>query len=77
MLEVKGKIPQDLNGYFYRNGPAQNEVYGKRYHHWFDGDGMGINTTLSLIVSCSPLTIKLASLKVGLPKLPTTLFENP
>ncbi|CAB5499244.1 carotenoid oxygenase family protein [Bathymodiolus thermophilus thioautotrophic gill symbiont] len=39
-LEVKGKIPQDLTGYFYRNGPAQNEVYGKRYHHWFDGDGM-------------------------------------
>jgi hypothetical protein len=25
----------------------------------------------------APLTIKLASLKVGLPKLPTTLFENP
>jgi carotenoid cleavage dioxygenase-like enzyme len=25
-LEVKGKIPQDLNGSFYRNGPAQNEV---------------------------------------------------
>lgn len=39
-LEIKGKIPQDLNGYFYRNGPAQNEVHGKRYHHWFDGDGM-------------------------------------
>ncbi len=39
-LEVEGKIPQDLNGYFYRNGPTQNEAYGKRYHHWFDGDGM-------------------------------------
>jgi carotenoid cleavage dioxygenase-like enzyme len=29
-LEVKGKIPQYLNGYFYRNGPAQTEVYGKK-----------------------------------------------
>jgi all-trans-8'-apo-beta-carotenal 15,15'-oxygenase len=37
---IEGKWPQGLQGTLYRNGPAQHEVFGYRYHHWFDGDGM-------------------------------------
>ena len=36
---VKGRIPADLQGVFYRNGPGRFELGGERYHHWFDGDG--------------------------------------
>ena len=36
---VTGRIPADLNGVFYRNGPGRFELGGERYHHWFDGDG--------------------------------------
>ena len=37
---ITGKWPAALLGTLYRNGPAQHEVGGFRYHHWFDGDGM-------------------------------------
>ena len=40
VLEVQGKIPAELSGTLYRNGPAWNERAGFRYEHWFDGDGM-------------------------------------
>jgi all-trans-8'-apo-beta-carotenal 15,15'-oxygenase len=36
---VKGRIPSDLKGVFFRNGPGRMELGGERYHHWFDGDG--------------------------------------
>jgi carotenoid cleavage dioxygenase len=36
---VGGRLPADLNGVFYRNGPGRFELGGERYHHWFDGDG--------------------------------------
>ncbi len=36
---VSGRIPKDLQGSFYRNGPGRFELGGERYHHWFDGDG--------------------------------------
>ncbi len=36
---VKGRIPADLNGAFFRNGPGRFDLGGERYHHWFDGDG--------------------------------------
>lgn len=36
---IKGRIPADLNGVFFRNGPGRMELGGERYHHWFDGDG--------------------------------------
>ncbi|WP_332851860.1 carotenoid oxygenase family protein [Duganella sp. S19_KUP01_CR8] len=36
---VHGRIPDDLQGVFYRNGPGRFELGGERYHHWFDGDG--------------------------------------
>ena len=37
---VEGKIPADLRGDFFRNGPGLFERGNQRYHHWFDGDGM-------------------------------------
>ena len=36
---VTGRMPADLNGVFFRNGPGRFELGGERYHHWFDGDG--------------------------------------
>jgi carotenoid cleavage dioxygenase len=36
---LQGRLPADLNGVFYRNGPGRFELGGERYHHWFDGDG--------------------------------------
>src|SRR5438067_11944782 len=39
-LEVDGTLPADLEGTLYRIGPARHDVYGDRYRHWFDGDGM-------------------------------------
>jgi carotenoid cleavage dioxygenase len=37
---VHGALPPGLSGSLYRNGPAQHEVAGQRYHHSFDGDGL-------------------------------------
>ena len=37
---LHGRWPAELQGRFYRNGPALFERAGERYHHWFDGDGM-------------------------------------
>jgi all-trans-8'-apo-beta-carotenal 15,15'-oxygenase len=36
---MQGRLPKDLNGVFYRNGPGRFELGGERYHHLFDGDG--------------------------------------
>ena len=38
-LQVIGKIPDDLNGVYLRNGPNPRFAPEGRYH-WFDGDGM-------------------------------------
>ena len=38
-LEVTGRIPRELNGTYYRNGPNPAFEPPGRYH-WFDGDGM-------------------------------------
>ena len=37
---IEGRLPPDLRGTFYRNGPAVHERFDLRYRHWFDGDGM-------------------------------------
>lgn len=37
---VEGRIPADLRGTFFRNGPGLFERGGQRYSHWFDGDGL-------------------------------------
>ncbi len=46
-LATRGRWPAELNGRFYRNGPALYERRGERYHHWFDGDGMVQQFTLA------------------------------
>jgi len=44
-LEIEGKLPRELNGTFYRNGP--NPAFEPRgRYHWFDGDGMIHGITL-------------------------------
>ena len=35
-----GRLPDGLRGTLYRNGPARHAWGGRRYHHWFDADGM-------------------------------------
>ena len=37
---IEGRIPAELRGVFYRNGPGLFERGGQRYEHWFDGDGL-------------------------------------
>ncbi len=37
---IKGKVPNELKGTFYRNGPGRIERNNKWVHHPFDGDGM-------------------------------------
>ncbi|MEC9345837.1 MAG: carotenoid oxygenase family protein [Pseudomonadota bacterium] len=39
-IVVEGRIPAGLDGDLIRNGPAGHEVFGHRYRHWFDGDGL-------------------------------------
>jgi carotenoid cleavage dioxygenase-like enzyme len=36
---LSGKIPDQLRGSLYRNGPGRLQRGGKRVGHWFDGDG--------------------------------------
>jgi all-trans-8'-apo-beta-carotenal 15,15'-oxygenase len=38
-LRIEGRIPPELRGTLYRNGPGQYSVLGRDYGHWFDGDG--------------------------------------
>lgn len=41
VTDVQGRIPPDLNGVLYRNGPGRWEDHsGRPLHHLFDGDGM-------------------------------------
>lgn len=37
---LTGRFPQAVHGTLYRNGPAVHDLGGRRYQHWFDGDGM-------------------------------------
>jgi all-trans-8'-apo-beta-carotenal 15,15'-oxygenase len=38
--EIEGKIPPELQGTLFRNGPGLLDVNGQNIHHPFDGDGM-------------------------------------
>lgn len=38
-FEIIGKLPEDLNGLYVRNGPVPQFTPQGRYH-WYDGDGM-------------------------------------
>lgn len=37
---AEGALPPALRGVLYRNGPGKMEVFGAKYDHPFDGDGM-------------------------------------
>lgn len=38
--DVRGAIPADLQGTFFRNGPGTMRIGEQQYGHWFDGPGM-------------------------------------
>jgi all-trans-8'-apo-beta-carotenal 15,15'-oxygenase len=38
--DIEGKIPPELQGTLFRNGPGLLDIKGERFHHPFDGDGM-------------------------------------
>src|SRR3954447_25322389 len=38
-LTIEGRLPEGLRGTLYRNGPGLFSTFGRRYAHWFDGDG--------------------------------------
>lgn len=38
--DVEGVVPQALRGTLYRNGSGRNDLGGRWFPHWFDGDGM-------------------------------------
>ena len=40
LTTLSGRLPPDLTGVLWRNGPAEHDRFGHRYGHWFDGDGM-------------------------------------
>ena len=40
LVTSSGHLPAGLAGILWRNGPAEHERFGRRYTHWFDGDGM-------------------------------------
>lgn len=37
---LEGKIPSDLSGVYFRNGPNQKYLQRSGRTHWFEGDGM-------------------------------------
>jgi carotenoid cleavage dioxygenase len=44
---LTGRLPADLRGHFFRNGPGRFELGGERHHHWFDGDGFAQRWTIA------------------------------
>lgn len=40
LTRLHGRLPQDLAGTLYRNGPALFRRGGTAVNHWFDGDGL-------------------------------------
>ncbi|MEE4145122.1 MAG: carotenoid oxygenase family protein [Halieaceae bacterium] len=38
--DIRGDIPADLKGTFFRNGPGTMKAGSQQYGHWFDGPGM-------------------------------------
>ncbi len=40
ITDIEGKIPEELSGTLFRNGPGLLDIAGSAIHHPFDGDGM-------------------------------------
>src|SRR5262249_5420849 len=38
--DIEGVVPARLRGMLFRNGSGRNELGGRWFAHWFDGDGM-------------------------------------
>lgn len=40
VADIDGQVPPSLRGTLFRNGAGRNDLNGKWFPHWFDGDGM-------------------------------------
>ena len=40
MQPLFGRLPEELHGSLYRNGPAFHDLGGERFGHWFDAPGL-------------------------------------
>jgi all-trans-8'-apo-beta-carotenal 15,15'-oxygenase len=40
VAEIDGAVPAWLRGTLFRNGSGRNQLAGRWFPHWFDGDGM-------------------------------------
>ena len=38
--DIQGKIPTEIAGTLFRNGPGRLKIGNQKFGHWFDGDGM-------------------------------------
>lgn len=38
--DIDGRVPEALRGTLFRNGSGRNELGGRWFPHWFDGDGL-------------------------------------
>lgn len=45
--EIAGGLPTTFSGTLFRNGPGRNRIGGRKFGHWFDGDGMLSRITFS------------------------------
>ncbi len=62
-LAIEGKVPHDLRGTFYLNGPALFSLFGRPYQHWFDGDGAMTAITFGDSVAGAVRLVESAELK--------------
>jgi hypothetical protein len=50
---TQGKLPADLVGTYFRNGPGRIRVGARRYGHWFDGEeGVGLGSGSACVYAC-------------------------
>ena len=62
---IEGKLPASLCGTLYRCGPGRIRVGGRRYKHWFDGDG----AMTAFTIDGARGTVRVASRLVETPRV--------
>lgn len=56
-LRIEGRLPADLCGTLYRNGPALSDGLGSSYAHLFDGDGAVSAVRFSAGAACGAVRL--------------------
>lgn len=39
-LKIKGNVPKEISGSYFKNGPGIKEKFGQKLNHYFDGDSL-------------------------------------